>query len=62
MEEKLDMLIKMMQEGFNGLNQQLQDVSQRLENVESKLDVANGEIASLREGVTDRKKQLQLIV
>ncbi|WP_366988746.1 hypothetical protein [Bacillus thuringiensis] len=58
MEEKLDMLMKMMQEGFNGLNQQLQDVSQRLEKVESKLDVANGEIASLREDVTDMKKQL----
>ncbi|MBJ8038579.1 hypothetical protein, partial [Bacillus cereus] len=50
--------MKMMQEGFNVLNHQLQDVSQRLENVESKLDVANGEIASLREDVTDMKIQL----
>ena len=58
MEEKLDMLMKIMQEGFNGLNQQLQDVSQRLEKVESKVDIANGEIASLREDITDMKKQL----
>ncbi|XKK19983.1 hypothetical protein HFP66_01775 [Bacillus sp. A17A.1] len=54
LEEKLDMLMKMMQKEFNGLNQ----LSQRLENVESKLDVANGEIASFREDVTDMKKQL----
>ncbi|PEF60811.1 hypothetical protein CON35_28850 [Bacillus cereus] len=47
-----------MQEGFKGLNQQLQDISQRLEKVESKLDVANGEIASLREGSTEIKKQI----
>ncbi|RGP45264.1 hypothetical protein BTW32_26015 [Bacillus thuringiensis] len=33
-------------------------MDQRLEKVESKIDVANGEIASLREDVTDMKKQL----
>ncbi|WP_242319023.1 hypothetical protein [Bacillus cereus group sp. BfR-BA-01349] len=58
MEEKLDMLMKMMQGGFHGLSKQLQDVDQRLEKLESKFDVANGEIASLREDVTDMHKQL----
>ena len=57
MEEKLDVLMKMMQEGFIGLNQQLQDMNQRLEKVESKIDVANGEIAVLREDVTGMKTQ-----
>ncbi|MED2764162.1 hypothetical protein P4283_19220 [Bacillus thuringiensis] len=58
MEEKLDILINMMQEGFNNLHQQLQSVDQRLEKVESKVDVANGEIASLREDVTGVKRQV----
>ncbi|MBG9617624.1 hypothetical protein [Bacillus cereus] len=51
MEEKLDMLMKMMQEGFDGLNK-------RLDGLEDNLNVVKTEVASLCEGVTVVKQQV----
>ncbi len=50
-EEKLDMLMKVMQEGFDGLNK-------RLDGLENHLNVVKAEVASLREDTTIVKQNV----